>query len=387
MTRLLLLIIAIIVYGSLYPWHFDFGRHADPFQVLLHSWPRGFDRFLLRDAAINVALYVPLGVAAFAAFARRLPGGLAFAAALLLGDALSTAMELLQVYAPPRQTSLLDVCSNAIGTLGGALASLAFRLAILNWKVRRPEVAAGAPALLLGLWAGYYLYPFFPLFSRTRLRAHFHLLLHLSAPPVEIWAVWANAAEWFAAALAILALTGRVRSVWLLAALAAVPLRLLIAQRSLTRAELLGVGLGLLLWIIVPNKSRLQAAILMMASAIVLRELAPFNFSARPSPFWWIPFSATLESERPAAVIIIMRKAFDYGGMIWLLRFDGLSYGVAGAMMAAALAGLEFLQRYQPGRTPEITDSLLALLMALVLWLVSNMTTRETHTRGPGYDE
>ena len=41
MYRLLLLVIALIVYGSLYPWHFDFDRSgANPLWVLLHAWPQ-----------------------------------------------------------------------------------------------------------------------------------------------------------------------------------------------------------------------------------------------------------------------------------------------------------------------------------------------------------
>jgi VanZ family protein len=39
------------------------------------------------------------------------------------------------------------------------------------------------------------------------------------------------------------------------------------------------------------------------------------------------------------------------------------------------LAVLEAIQRYLPGRTPESTDSVVALLMALVLWRLSRRVT------------
>jgi hypothetical protein len=68
-TGFLLLVVALIVYGSLYPFAFDFHHAANPLTVLLHSWPEGFDRFVLRDAVINLLLYAPLGVAAFLALA------------------------------------------------------------------------------------------------------------------------------------------------------------------------------------------------------------------------------------------------------------------------------------------------------------------------------
>jgi len=65
---------------------------------------------------------------------------------------------------------------------------------------------------------------------------------------------------------------------------------------------------------------------------------------------------------------------FDYGAAVWVLHASGSSYARADASVAAALFGLELLQRYLPGRTPESTDAVLALLMALVLWLASDFS-------------
>ena len=62
MLRLLLIVIAFIVYGSLYPFHFDFDRtDASPLLILLHAWPAKIDRFAWRDAGVNVLLYFPAG--------------------------------------------------------------------------------------------------------------------------------------------------------------------------------------------------------------------------------------------------------------------------------------------------------------------------------------
>jgi len=43
---------------------------------------------------------------------------------------------------------------------------------------------------------------------------------------------------------------------------------------------------------------------------------------------------------------------------------------VAGGALAAALFLLEMVQRYLPGRTPEITDALIAVAMTAALWAV-----------------
>jgi hypothetical protein len=106
----------------------------------------------------------------------------------------------------------------------------------------------------------------------------------------------------------------------------------------------------------------------MLACAIIARELEPFRFTATAQHFSLIPFSASMFAERQNAMLILLRKAFEYGGMVWLLRAAGVRYLIAGAATAAALVLLELAQRYLPNRQPEITDAAIALIMACVLW-------------------
>jgi hypothetical protein len=116
--------------------------------------------------------------------------------------------------------------------------------------------------------------------------------------------------------------------------------------------------------------------VFLLASAIVLRELSPFRFAETPHAFSWIPFAATFESERQSATVILLRKAFEYGALVWLFRSEGMSYARAAIAVAGSLAVLEAIQRYLPGRSPEITDSVVTLLMALALWRLSNSRSR-----------
>jgi VanZ family protein len=372
--RLLLLVIALIVYGSLYPWHFDFDRSGvNPLWVLLHGWPEGIDRFVLRDAAINLLLYFPLGMAAFLAAARRHGRFVAFGAALLIALGLSASMEMLQIYDPGRTCDLFDVICDLTGAAAGAMAALVFHPELDSLARRQTGRHGPAGLLLAACWASYQLFPFFPVLSQTKLRASLDLLAGTtSLSAVE---VWANAAEWLAAALVLEAVFGRMRPRWLLAAMACLPLRLFIAERSVTLSEALGAALALLLWSLLPERKRLPAGLLLLAAAVVLRELSPFRLAVTPHAFSWIPFAATFDSERQSATVILLRKAFEYGALVWLLRTQGTSYARAAAAVAGSLAVLEAIQRYLPGRTPESTDSVVALLMALVLWRLSRRVT------------
>jgi VanZ family protein len=369
--RLLLVVVALIVYGSLYPWHFDFSPRVNPLDFLLNSWGFQWDRYLLRDVAVNVALYVPLGAAAALALARKHGRGASAGLAIVLGMTLSASVEMLQIYVPGRQCSLLDVTTNTIGTAAGAwLALIAWPSCVWEPLTHRRERHAGAAAFLLACWASFQLYPFFPILSRTRLWNGLALLLHASTvSPVEIWAC---AAEWVAAAVAMKALLGRMRLPWLVLAMACLPLRILIAERALGLDEVLGAALALLLWPAIDRASgrggRPVLAAAAIGSAIVLRELEPFHFGARPAAFSWVPFAATLGSPWQSGAVIVLRKVFDYGAAVWLLRQVSGTYAYAGAIMTAALAALEAAQRYLPGRTPEATDAVIALLASFVLW-------------------
>jgi VanZ family protein len=353
---LLLVIVALILYGSLYPFHFDFDRTLEsPVWVLLHSWPTRFDRFLFRDAVANVLFYAPLGFVAVLAFGRR------WWAALLLGTALSAGVEMMQVY-DVRTCSLFDVVCNVAGTAVGAVAGLLYSAR------RRPGTASRAlplgPLIVGACWAGYQFYPFLPLLSRGHLGRALERFHGVPFSPVE---AVANTAEWFAAALVIQALWGRFPVGWFALTTLALPVRLLLADRALAPAEIAGAVMALLLWAVIPERRRRMVGTAGLALAILLRELTPFHFAAEAQAFSWMPFSASLGADRTPAVVVLFRKAFNYGAMVWLLSAAGtLRVGVA---VAAALFVLEWSQRYLPNHQPEITDAILVLIMTVpLLW-------------------
>lgn len=378
MFRLLLLVIALVLYGSLYPWHFDFSSYAgNPLHFLLRTWPpEEWNRAVARDVAANILFYVPVGAAAFLALARRGSRARAWAGAVVLGFGLSACVEILQIYVPRRDSSLLDVVSNTAGALIGAAVALVWRRELERTWERKHGYRITAPLLLLVGWLAYQLYPFIPFPSPTKL--WWGLVALLRPAPVSGVEVWAMAAEWLAAACALDAIrlarlrgAGPARLRWLAAFMLCLPLRVLMAGRTLTREAVLGAVLALLLWTVLPASASRAAAAAALAFAIVLRDLEPFHFAARESAFSWVPFAASFEASRHRALVVILRKAYDYGAMVWLLAAGRMGYARAAALVAAGLAICEAAQRYLPGHVPESTDPLLALLMALVLWRLS----------------
>ena len=69
MRRLFVVICLLILYGSLYPWHANFGRSSLPDAIsrVVHSWPPSYPADILQDAALNIVVYVPLGLIGYLA--------------------------------------------------------------------------------------------------------------------------------------------------------------------------------------------------------------------------------------------------------------------------------------------------------------------------------
>lgn len=375
MLGLLLLVIALIVYGSLYPWEFNFHNHVDAVWMVLHHWPANWDRWELRDFILNVALYMPVGALAYLAMVRRRHSrAVMVLSAAALGCALSATMEFFQAYDLGRDAGPEDVITNTTGALTGALLALLFQPTLETLVHRGTRRVAMAAALLTVIWGTSQLYPFFPVLTTHRLYGGLAFLA--SRPAFEPAAIWSVAAEWYALWLLLDAFRWPARNLWAVVSLLVLPLRLFVEYQVVGWKDLLGAGLAFVLWWVISSRRRLAFGTWMLVSAILVSELAPFHFSSRASPFSWVPFVATLSADRQRAVLILLRKMFDYGAAVWGLHATGWSYVRCGGLLAAALFALELLQRYLPGRTPESTDAVLALLMAIAVWLASDFQPR-----------
>ena len=80
-----------------------------------------FSRSNMKDIAINIVGFIPLGFffTAWLRKAKNLDVWFVYGISLFLGIFLSLGIELAQAYLPTRDSSLLDVISNTIGTAVG----------------------------------------------------------------------------------------------------------------------------------------------------------------------------------------------------------------------------------------------------------------------------
>jgi VanZ family protein len=377
--RLLVFVVFLIIYGSLYPWHFE-ARHltANPAWILLHSRHWVFDRFFLRDLFINVALYIPLGLSGYLAFRRSKNPILRIGAPVLLGLVLSSALEMAQLFAPPRNCSLVDLVANVAGTAIGVAVALIFRETAerLTRRYQLERICdSGALALLL-FWIAYQLFPIFPVIGRYILEQKVAVL---AVAPRFSFVRFASATVcWFGAGLWLQAIGVRQVWKWLAVLLLIIPGQLFVAGRQPAPSDLSGAAAGCVCFALL-DKSRHAGHIAAAGFLflLLLHGLAPFKVRMEPNVFGWIPFAATLGSEWQFGAFVLVEKVFYYWAAIWALRSAGIRLRTATLIVAATVAAIEIAQIYLSGRTPEITDPILAVLIGVVLHLLDS----RQHTR------
>lgn len=325
----------------------------------------------MRDTIVNVVLYAPLGVFGYLTFVQHFRKAGATAAVLALALVLSCGIEMAQLFDPSRYCSAFDVVCNLTGTAIGIVAALFYSQSVAP-MIARNEIDAllhprGAAVLLL-CWVGYQTMPLFPQLSSTQLLLKIKSLAHpTSWSPVEMAASFV---DWLAVAAIVDEVAGPARSNVVSAALILLlPGRLLLDTRSVTGAECIGASLAWISWTGFMHKwnKRLLLLAWLSVGAIVLRGLEPFTFTTAAGTFSWVPFAASLSYEHAAAFVVFFRKCFLYGVPVWLLRKVGFRYIVGAFSIAALLAAIEAAQLHLPDRTAEITDPLLALIMAVIL--------------------
>jgi VanZ family protein len=77
---------------------------------------------------------------------------------------------------------------------------------------------------------------------------------------------------------------------------------------------------------------------------------------------------------------VLIEKIFYYGTAIWLLRAAGAGLARSVSVVAVVLASIEIAQIHLPGRTPEITDPILAVLIGFVLAMLSRPVRERLRT-------
>jgi VanZ family protein len=370
--------VALIAYGSLYPFNLKTdATNASGWQSLWQaltqlSWARAGRS----DHVANVLLYVPLGFCLSLWWDGRMRHRAAVISATLCGAALSLSIEVAQVFISWRVASLWDVTLNTAGALCGAIGGVAW----FSLSARLPSTEASrggqgdkAAWIVLSLWFASRWVPFIPYFTLSKLKT---ALQPLVEPQVTLFATASYLVWWILVARTIFALTNAQRGVeMLLATIAAVLVgRLFIADLSFVPSELIALVLLLPTLVILHRlwvPSRRVLLLTAVSVVFVFERLTPFEANSVGHFDLW-PFIGWMDDGMPMPLHDLLKQLFEFAALAWLLRDSGFATRVIVWLLPTAVLTLELIALWMPGRDGSPTAPLLALLIALTMSYASD---------------
>ena len=407
---LLLLWGLFIVYATLLP--FNFSAPSDLIRRRIERiWARPLRGGSWQDVQGNVLLFMPWGFLLAIELARRGFGFiLAMMVALCTGAFLSGSVEVVQLFAPSRTSSFIDLVTNSFGATVGAL--FGWPWIRLIWPVvsvrLRHWISAfplGTCALLLGvvvLFAGLSPFDFRPKPHDVKAAWGAAQLIPFGRQAVEPvrsakplnWAAelltWALGGGLFALA----ALESRLRGAWAIvgcAVAAAVLLTLAveICQLAIPAREvdatsvvlaLLGSALGA--GVVIRSghgdpKRLIAPAIAIWCLAVIFTLWNPPQITAPERPYWRlervVPFWSYFHSRTLADLADVIGQVLIFMPLGALLGARTNRQSFAGAVFAGLLFGvvIEVGQAFLPGPTTDISDAITAsggAGLGLALW-------------------
>ncbi|HZF15869.1 MAG TPA: VanZ family protein [Steroidobacteraceae bacterium] len=371
-------VVALILYGSLFPFEFD-APSGLPLIALVASLR--FERASRGDIVANLLLYIPLGLCLAAALPRRWSAVARFALTVTAGVLLSLAVELLQTMEPARVSSLTDVGLNAAGTAIGALGALIY--IAVGTHVRIPGLVESRPAPVpLGfilLWLSYRLAPFVPTLDWQKIKDSLKPVF--LDPAFDGFDALRFLVGWLVVAHAVRRIWRREYALLVLILLAAGTQfgRVLIVGKTLNPSELVAlVSMFALLPLInrQPTARRLLVLSVALAAIVLAQGLEPWQLAPVARSFSWVPFMNSLSDSLEVNISVLIEKCFWYASLVWLLSQRTGALAASAVGVAIFVGAIECVQLWLPGRSAEITDPLLVLAAGGLLSLLSGKGDR-----------
>jgi VanZ family protein len=378
----------LLVYGTLYPLQ---GWRV-PTPDLLTLFAASLTGQLSRaDMLTNVLVYMPLGLLLAWSWRARLNTGVRLVLCTAAGLLLSTSLEITQAYLPERMSSLMDIALNAAGTFLGALLPTALSdnnplgSRWLHWRRDwiHPDIGASVGLMALGLWVLSQTFPFVPSIDIANLRQGLSPLWQTLHHPtsLDLGKTAAYATSVCALGLVAFAITTqprrRVHALFAVLVAGVLAAKVPIIHRQLSLEAIVGVAFGLVVLYAGhrsdPKALRRFAAIALLA-AYVTEQLRPGSDSVA-NAFGWQLFAPQMLTINGLADILEGSWPFMGLAAMALLAAPRLPaatawVGVLGVLGITTV--LETAQGFVPGRYPEVTDIVVAVVAWTMPWLFAS---------------
>ncbi len=375
MRKLVVAVSLLIIYGSLYPFNFDLESFDPGMLPALFDFRPG--RTGRGDLLANIVLFLPFGFFAMQAAQHR-TRWTTWLAILVAGFILAHGIQIAQIVVPGRVPSSGDTLLNMVGcALGCLLGTLRMpRLAAATDISTGPLPVSTILALFLVVWN---LRPFIPSIDLQLLINNIKNLID-SPIPHPLW-TYQGVVTWLIIFHFLDSDEPRLVPQKHYPTLVFITLALgfFVVGNIINIDRIAGALIALPLWQVVRRLQRPPLLSFLTFVLIVGISFQPFELRGAANHFNWVPFSGALNGNLLINVLATTKKLLLYGSLIWLLVQSGVRLSVATIIVSALLFVSEHLQVYIVGRTPEITDSLLALMAGLGFhfWEDFRLTSKE----------
>lgn len=373
-TKILIVLVLLITYGSLYPGNFSHAD-ADAFEQFFTNvlWVTS-----IGDLLGNIALFLPLGInGGWIIHTRyRITHLLLW---LTAGFIFALTLQILQIWLPTRSAVLADVLWNMVGLLFGIGIGFLVRRSLSSRSLDRLSLLRTGtiiPFVILLLWTGSELLPLVPSLDWQKFK---DALKPLQTTDFSFPYFWFHAAG-FMAVGSILSLQIHKPTVWLTCILLFVFTgKIVVVDQSLDLSTLTGLLAGYLATILLLQTShriRTAVAFWSLLFAWSLYALTPFSFMSGGT-FNLIPFTTMLEGSMLDNTTGLVRSLYIYSALLWLgSQIGGNFRGIAPALIFWSII-IELIQMGLLGRNADITEP---LLIGLIAWGLSESRKLECHT-------
>lgn len=377
----------LLIYGTLFPFNGWLTLDTSPWSLMLQHGLRNTSK---ADILTNLLVYMPFGLLLTRSLGNRYSSVHKILLVTLASALLSLALEYLQTHLPGRVPSILDLILNTLGGLAGALFSLILqpdtgigrKLFRIRTMYIHPGPLANLGLLALGFWVLSQLSPLVPSIDLGNLRHGLKPLWHTLQSPATL--EWIRVVEYSlsitaAGIISSTLLRTRYNALFIFTSFVSLVLLLKVPVlgRQLSLEALLGLVIGLIITLLVYDRP-LRPRLLIAAFAITGMVLAsglhvPANVIADyPTPFNWIPFSSHL-SNNITGLIDILGGLWPFVALSFIAQLANSKHRLmlilAGTIMVFPLMfALEWYQQFQPGRSPDITDVIIATIAWIAPW-------------------
>ncbi len=367
----------LLVYATLFPLS-GWRPPTAPLWVLLLDTRQATS---YADVVTNGLVYIPFGFAFFRAMPPACRGAQGFLIVSSTGALMSLGLESLQAYMPGRVPSWTDIVLNtASAAIGASLAVLSQRhfwlgRRLLSFRQRHlcPDVVTNLGIAALALWALSQLSPLIPSLDYNNLRQGLKPIWYTANGLLSFDIADFSVYAFSAMALSIVADSTIEKRFYRLKFvsmffIAVLLLKVPIVGRQLSLEAVVGVAVALGAYMVMQRLSGrllLSVATLGILGTVLISGLsAGTDDPGAIRPMSWVPFQTNL-SNPLTGLLDILGGVWPFVALAYIAIHSrpGRLTAIAGAVGIFALVFfIEWKQQYIPGRYPDLTDALVALL-------------------------